>query len=407
MTPLDDAVTGVLGAMLCSTADAVDVSGASTATTATVYSERLRATSAIEYQLGHEYLGGVVHDEATGDFNTFRLCMPLTSYATVVMQGRDEARLKHFMSRGASAESKLRVLEDVLCEHLDRRLFVTAPTTFTAVEPCGVMLLTTFEEKPQRRYRDEHVLAVCDIVSAPVRQRAGFVLRHDALTDYECSAVMQLVVRHVVHNTPTWSQSLLDYEVAGLDERYQLGVHRTALADTLDDLLDLRYLTDMSVDGYTTIFIQRTHFNAHTAYAYDHVYGRNDIVGCWLYHGMRTFAPLMRSIVLARILRLPAITSTRPNYDQFLAVMTTGIPIYLDGGADTTDTTDTANAAAQTTDATHTTDTANDPPAADAADTKDGILDPPAIANTAHAADAAHTAYDEFCHAMTRLASVQ
>lgn len=379
---------------MCLTADAVDLSGASTATTATVYSERLRTTSAIEYQLGHEYLGGAVHDEATGDFNTFRLCMPLTSYATVVMQGRDEARLKHYMSRDASAESKLRALETVLCEHLDRRLFVTAPTTFTAVEPCGVMLLTTYAEKPERRYRDEHVLAVCDIVSAPVRQRTGFVLRHDALTDYECSAVMQLVVRHVVHNTPTWAQSLLDYEVAGLDDRYVLGVHRAALADTLDELLDLRYLTDMSVDGYTTIFIQRTHFNAHSAYAYDHVYGRNDIVGCWLHQRMHAFAPLMRSIVLARIMLLPAFASTRPNYDAFLAVMTTGIPIYLDGGAPTD--------AVQTAQTTHTADSAV------ATDTKDGILAPPDTdTDTKDGILAPPTAYDEFCHAMTRLASVQ
>lgn len=273
----------------------------------------------------HEY-HGVVHDEATNDFQTYALTQPIAWYAPIVMQAGDEAKLRTFVSPTTPPTVQQQILIESLTGFIDQRLFVTSPRPVRgAPEPCSLLVLCV--TNPCSSASHNRVLAVCDVISRPLFQGAYDALRHATQTPDECETIMQVVVRAVFSSAPTWWESL-EHPLPGLDAHYHLDdLTKAFLLDTLDQQGGQYLLDDPAYNqpSFISVLVQRTHHSAHQAYAHSVYMPLGFANECLFATCAASFQPYVRAFLLGRILSMPSIASPRPDYEQLRAVITTGI----------------------------------------------------------------------------------
>lgn len=269
-----------------------------------------------------EYLG-IVHAQTTQDFETHMLRLPSSCYVTAVMQAGDEDTLRSFLSPTASLQSRLEILTKVLASFVDRRLFITSPRPLVcSPEPCSLLVLAVAGSYAS----GAHLLAVCDVVSRPMFQGADDALRHATQPAIEYETIMQVVVRAVFDNQPTWAQCI-DYSLPDLDAHYSLDeFDKMGLILTADSAL-----ADENT-GVFSLLTQRTHYDAHSAYAYSTYLPGASFMNEWFRSSSEDLKPLVRAFLLGRIVSMPSTNSALPDYEQLRAILATGIPLYLCGG---------------------------------------------------------------------------
>lgn len=294
----------------------IETASAQTASAETSFAEPI---TPLKYMWDHEYLG-VVHDDASHDFETHVLTQPADWYVTIMMQGADseadEATLRAFVSPATPPDPKLHMLTEILARFVDRRMFITSPQpVYHAPEPCSLLLLCATGPCAS----ENRVLAVCDVISRPVFQGSDDAIKHDTqAAPHEYESITQVVVRAVFPSRPSWRECV-EFPLPDLDAHYQLdAIAKARFQLTIDQCLQ-------EPPAFITQLVQRTHHSAHQAYACSVYTPHLNLINAWLASAHATYRPYARAFLLGRVLSMPCLISPRPDYEQLCAVITTGI----------------------------------------------------------------------------------